>query len=323
MKGISNGGSNGGLSKNSNLNNILIILGGTSLAFLAYTYFKNQRGGGGGIIIASKPKQPVVRIGNPVRKNGNIHPLKLSMMSRSFNTDDDDDTTSPDTAAIKKKLLSMILNNAQNISSVIGNMDTVNAKIETYTAQLQLVLQQKALGVLTQYQVDQYIRQLVIDLASALQIQLVPWFTGGGTTGGGSGGTNEDGSTGIPGYYNDYMSYLNELYKRYYEYYQPPVQYYPGQQYNHYQPYSYQYPYPYYPSNVYPGSSSQGFSQGYYPQLQSQFPNQYGYGYGQQSPTGQYYHQQNPYGQQYYGGQQYQDPYAYLYGQGQQQGGYF
>ena len=175
---------------------------------------------------------------------------RLSMMTRSFTTDT---TTPPDTTTIKKNILSMILNNAQNISSVIGALDTVNAKIETYTAQLQLVLQQKASGVLTQYQVDQYVRQLVIEIAEALQIQLVPYFTGGGS---GGGGTNEDGSTGIPGYYNDYMSYLNELYKRYYEYYQPSYQYYPGNNYNYYQPQQYQYPYPYMPSTQYPGQSS-------------------------------------------------------------------
>lgn len=307
MKGISNGG----LSKNNNLNNALIILGGTTIAFLAYNYFINQQQKSQPSVIANA-KQQLIKNKNIDPSTGKPYP-RLSMMARSFNTDDDPPTTPtpPDTTAIKKNILSMILNNAQNISTVIAAIDTINAKIETYTAQLQLVLQQKAAGTLTQYQVDQYTRQLVIDIATALQIQLVPYFTG-------STGTNEDGSTGIPGYYNDYMSYLNELYKKYYEYYQPSYQYYPGSNYNYYQPYQYQYPYPYMSSNQYPGTSSQGFLNNYYPYQQQQ--QQY-YQQQMQNPY-MYYQQQNPYGG--YGQQQqpYYDPYSYLYG-GQGQTGYF
>lgn len=274
--------SGNGLTKNNNLNNAIILVGGLSVAYIAYNFFM-------------KPREVVI----PKSTNKNIDASTgkqyphLSMMARSFEgTETTPPPTPPDTTTIKKNILSMILNNAQNISTVIGNIDTLNAKIETYTAQLQQVLQQKAAGVLTQYQVDQYTRQLVIDIAGALEIQLVPYFTG--TT-----GTNDDGSTGIPGYYNDYQSYLNELYKRYYDYYQPSYQYYPGQQYQYYQPYQYQYPYPYMSNTQYPGTSSYGFAQNYYPYTQQ---------YQQQ------YQQQNPYANYYGYGQQYQDPYAYLYG---------
>lgn len=276
----------GGLSKNNNLNNALIIIGGASVAFLAYTYFMNQ----------SKPV-PI-----PTKNKKNIDPStgkqysRLSMMARAFETTTTTPTP-PDTTAIKQQILSMILNNASNITTVISNLETIKAKIETYTAQLELVLQQKAAKTLSQYQVDQYVKQLVIDIATALQIQLSPYFTG-------SAGTNEDGSTGIPGYYNDYMQYLKDLYERYYNYYQPPVtNYYPGQSYGYYQTYNYQYPYPYMSNTQYPGTSSYGFQQ----YTQPYYPQQYQ----------QYYQQQNPYG---YGQQQYQDPYAYLY---QGQGGYF
>jgi hypothetical protein len=309
MKGMSNGG----LSKNNDLNNILIILGGTTVAFLAYQYITNQQKLSPVVATVSKSKSKMKNI--DVSTGKPYH--RLSMMSRSFEGTETPPTP-PDTTTIKKNILSMILNNASNISTVIGALDTINAKIETYTAQLQLVLQQKAAGTLTQYQVDQYTRQLVIDIATALQIQLSPYFTG-------SSGTNEDGSTGIPGYYNDYTQYLNDLYKRYYEYYQPSYQYYPGNNYNYYQPQQYQYPYPYMPSTQYPGQSSYGFNQGYYP-----YSGQPTYPYGQ-SMTNQYqtpynYYNPNPYSQGYGGQQGYQDPYAYLYGgygQGQQQGSYF
>ena len=181
-------------------------------------------------------------------------------------------TATPTTAetttvnALKDRIKKLIISSGENVTVVLTNLETIATEIDTYSAQLLLVVQQKAAGVLSETQVTQYIQEIMKTITTKLQIKLkeLPNST----------------PEYYQKYYQEYLDYIKSLNERYYDYYQPSYQYYPQQSYNYYQPYQYQYPNPYQQAGQYPYSYPNYSQQGYYnqyPGYQSYYP-QYGYG---------------------------------------------
>lgn len=266
-------------------NNLLFLIGGGAVAFAIYTFLTSRKGSPAPTAPAVVNKQsgrgPAGTDGyggrysyNP-SAGKNYYPRVSSFMSRAYTTT----TTTTDVTTLKNKVLQQIINGAESVTVVLNNLTTVKAEIETYTAQLQVVVDEQKAGRLSASQVASYLDEVVKKIAEKLQITLKQVQFPGPT-----GNPYE-----VPEYYNDYykqyMEYMKQLMQRYYQYYQPSYQYYPGSMYNYYQPYQYQYPYPYYPTNQFGGQSSYGFQQGYNPyaygsQMYGGQGTQ-GYGYGQ------------------------------------------
>lgn len=218
-----------------------------------------------------------------------FHVGTLSMSARAYNTDggcvqtqmciqgDYWDSTlcrcvsgnNSSVTTIENQILSEITHRAQNISTVIPNIETIKTEIKTHEGQIQLAINNRKSGYISSQQMQQFIEGIVTDVTTKLQIQL----------------NDAPGSAGsVPDYYQQYyqqyQDYLNQLNNNYYNYYQPAYQYYPGASYDYYQPYQYQYPNPYYSNGQYPLSYPYyGSDQYYYYQQQPQY-----YGYYQQYP---------------------------------------
>lgn len=174
-------------------------------------------------------------------------------------------TNDPSVLEIENKILSEITHRAQNISSVIPNIETIKLEIKTHEGQIKTAVDNMHTGYISSDQIQQFIDGIVTDVATKLQIQL------------------NDLPGNVPDYYNQYydayQNYLNQLNNNYYNYYQPAYQYYPGTTYDYYQPYQYQYPDPYYGNGQYPSSYPYyGSDQQYYyiqqPQPQQPVDNQ-------------------------------------------------
>lgn len=267
---------------------MLFVIGGGALLFAVYSFLKGRGPAAKPVVATAGPGGFTNLLGKSPYGPGAYPRISNSLHARAYAT-----TTTTDTVAtLKNKVLQNILNGAESVSVVLGALETVKAEIETYTAKLQLVIDEKTAGRISQSQVDAYINEIVKAVAEKLQITLkqvqFPGWPSGSTTG-----------SGVPDYYKDYyqqyMDYIKQLYENYYKYYQPSYQYYPGSQYNYYQPYQYQYPYPYYPAQQYGGMSSYGFSQGYNPYAYGMggYGGQYGGNmmYGQQGTQGYGYGQ--------------------------------
>lgn len=285
--------------KNVGSNNILFLVGGAAVAFAVYTFVTQGKGGlfpkaapkaAGKKAVAVMPSASSISGSvdgyggkyayNPSNAK-NYYPRVSTFMARAYATE----TPEQQLTSLKNKVLQNIINAAESVTTVLSNLETIKAEIETYTSKLQLAITEKTAGRITQGQIDAYLGEITKAIAEKLQITLkTNQFPG----------TTSTNPFEVPQYYKDYyqqyMDYMKQLMERYYQYYQPSYQYYPGQQYNTYQPYQYQYPYPYYPSNQYGGQSSYGFAQGYNP---------YAYGYGGGYGGNQMYGQQGTQGYGY------------------------
>lgn len=181
--------------------------------------------------------------------------------------------TDPAVVTLQNRILSIITQRAQNITSVIPNIDTIKAEIATHAGQLATAVAQQKAGVINAAMIEQYLQSIVSDVATKLQIAL-----------------NDLPSNTVPDYYQQYyqqyQQYQNQLNNNYYDYYQTPYQYYPGTQYDYYQPYQYQYPSPYYGAGQYPYSYPNYGSQQYssYPSYNNYY-DLYKYYYPQQTQT--------------------------------------
>ena len=195
-----------------------------------------------------------------------FHVGTMSMSARAYTS-----TTDTSVTTIENQILSEITHRAQNISTVIPNIETIKTEIKTHEGQIQLAVDNRKSGYISSQQMQQFIEGIVTDVTTKLQIQL----------------NDAPGSTGsVPDYYQQYykqyQDYLNQLNNNYYNYYQPAYQYYPGASYDYYQPYQYQYPNPYYGNGQYPLSYPYYGSNQYYYYQQPQY-----YDYYQQQPQQQ------------------------------------
>lgn len=207
----------------------------------------------------------------------------------SFYTAYDTDTTTttgPTVQELKDKILQNIIQRAQDVNVVITNLQSINTKIETYNAKLELLSGEIAGSRLPDYVIQQYLQSIIKEIAESLQIKLNLPMAGGW---GGSyspwysdplGGYSN--SNPYSQYYDDYIKRLQEYYSQYmnqFSYYSPQSYYYTP---NYYYPqtnpyYSYQQSY----NPQYQSYNQQPYSQGY--------PDYGGYGgYPQSQGYGQY-----------------------------------
>lgn len=205
-------------------------------------------------------------------------------------------TATPTVQELKDKILQNIIQRAQDVNVVITNLDSINAKIETYNAKLELLTSEIAGNRLPTYVIQQYLQSIIKEIADALEIKLNLPMSGGW------GGSYAPWySDPLGGYadqnpyaqqYQDYIGRLQDYYSQYmnqFSYYSPQSYYYTP---NYYYPqtnpyYSYQQTY----NPQYQGYSQQPYSYGY-PSYGGAggYPGQSGYGgYPSSYDYGSYY----------------------------------
>lgn len=210
----------------------------------------------------------------------------------SYDTSTTTTTTGPTVQELKDKILQNIIQRAQDVNVVITNLQSINAKIDTYNAKLELLTSEIAGSRLPTYVVQQYLQNIIKEIAESLNIKLNLPMAGGW---GGSyspyysdplGGYADQNS--YSQYYQDYIRRLQDYYSQYsnqFAFYDPQSYWYtPNYYYNQVSPY-YSYQQTYNPG--YQTYNSQQYSYSYpyygnnYPQSQGygQYPSQGGYSY--------------------------------------------
>lgn len=216
-------------------------------------------------------------------------------------------TTSPTVQELKDKILQNIIQRAEDVNVVITNLESIKTKIETYNAKLELLAGEIAGSRLPTSIIQQYLQNVIKEIADTLQIKLRLPLAGGFDPI--NGGTNP-----YMDYYQNYVGNLQDYYGQYYN------------QFSYYDPYS-QY---YQPNYYYPQTNPYySYQQSYNPSLTQYSQQPYSYGYpsygGTYGTGGSYYPQQGGYGggypQQGYGGSGGGGGYGFAYDPNQQ-GGY-
>ncbi len=199
-------------------------------------------------------------------------------------------TTAPTVQELKDKILQNIIQRAQDVNVVITNLDSINAKIETYNAKLELLTSEIAGDRLPTYVIQQYLQSIIKEIADALEIKLnlpmaggwggsySPWYS---DPLGGYSNTNPYSQQ-----YQDYIQNLQNYYQQYYG------------QYAFYDPQSYYYQ----ASHFYPQTNPYySYQQSYNPGYTQYSSQPWSYSYpsygGTYGTGGSYYPQQGGYGQ--------------------------
>lgn len=77
---------------------------------------------------------------------------------------------------IQNQILKMIIANTTSVKTILSNIDTIKDSIDTYRYKLHLTFQQLQLGNITPMQMNQFLIQVIQEIATNLQLPLKPEF---------------------------------------------------------------------------------------------------------------------------------------------------
>jgi hypothetical protein len=78
---------------------------------------------------------------------------------------------------IENQILKIIISNTTSLNTILTNIDTIKQSISTYRHKLRLAYDQVAQRNITQVQFNQFLMQVVSDIATKLELPLKPQFT--------------------------------------------------------------------------------------------------------------------------------------------------
>lgn len=77
---------------------------------------------------------------------------------------------------IENQILKMIIANTTSVRTILSNIDTIKDSIDTYRYKIHLTFQQLQLGNITPVQMNQFLTQVILEIATNLQLPLNPSF---------------------------------------------------------------------------------------------------------------------------------------------------